>query len=65
MKIERRLFQIKDLFDEAGGVAPFVVVPGQYADEVVVDDFGELEVDDGGVRVADDVGGDDGFVGDG
>ena len=46
------------LADHLLGEAPFVVVPGHYLDERAVDDPGEVEVDDRGTRVADDVRGD-------
>ena len=56
---------IVDEVDEAAGVAPFVVVPGEYFDEVAggADDGGAEAVDDGGVWVADDVDGDEWFFG--
>jgi hypothetical protein len=38
--------------------APFVVVPGHHLDQRAVDDCGQLQIDDGGTWVADDVGGD-------
>ena len=43
--------------DQAAGVSPLVVVPGDNLD-LVVDDLGQAGIEDGGVLVADDVGGD-------
>jgi hypothetical protein len=46
------------LADHLLGEAPFVVVPGHHLDQRGVHDPGQLQVDDGGARVANDVGGD-------
>ena len=46
------------LADHLVGEAPFVVVPGHHLDQGGVHDPGQVEVDDGGARVANDVGGD-------
>src|SRR6202790_1014352 len=51
-------------FDEvaaAAGIAPLVVVPGQDFDAAVTDDFGVAGVDDGRVRIAFEIGGDEFF----
>src|SRR5439155_18400224 len=45
------------LADHLVGEAPFVVVPGHHLDQRAIDDPGQLEIDDGGTRVANDVGG--------
>src|SRR6266436_1098019 len=41
------------------GVAPLVVVPGQNFYAAVADDFGVFGIDDGGIRIALEVGGDE------
>jgi len=46
-------------------VAYFVVVPGHDFNEVTINDAGEAEIDDRGLRAADDVRGHQWFVGDG
>ena len=46
------------LADHLLGEAPFVVVPGHHLDQRGVHDPGQLQVDDGGARVANNVGGD-------
>ena len=46
------------LADHLLGEAPFVVVPGHHLDQRGVHDPGQLQVDDGGARVTNNVGGD-------
>src|SRR4029077_14974076 len=55
----RRLQHLLRQIDAAIGVAPLVVVPGEELDEGPVDHLGLLGVEDGGVRIGDDVTGDD------
>jgi hypothetical protein len=50
------------LSDHLVGEAPFVVVPGHHLDQRAVYDPRQLEVDDGGTWVADDVRGDQGIL---
>lgn len=45
--------------EDTAGVSPLVVVPGDELDEVVVEGDTGLGIEDGGVGVADHVGGDD------
>lgn len=54
-----------DLFDEAVGIAVFVVIPGHDFYHVAIDDAGKAQIDDGGFRTADDVGADERFIGNG
>ena len=44
---------------DAPRVAPLVVVPGNQLDEVLVQRDTSLSIEDGGSRVADEIGGDD------
>ena len=46
-----------------GGVTGFVVIPGHDFDKVVVEGDARLGVEDGGVAVAQEVGGNDGLIG--
>ena len=55
--------KLGDLGDQLGGaarVAPLVVVPARRLDQVAVDDLRPVGHEDAGVRVADDVAGDEG-----
>src|SRR5437879_11627457 len=45
------------------GVAPLVVVPGQNFDTALSDNFGAFSIDDGRIRIALEVGGDELFFG--
>lgn len=49
--------------EDTAGVAPLVVVPGDQLDEVVVEGDTGLDIEDGGVGVAEHVAGDDIVVG--
>ena len=49
--------------EDTAGVAPLVVVPADELDEVGVQGDTSLNVEDGGVGVAEHVGGDDSVVG--
>src|SRR5580704_7388344 len=62
MSLKTLLYEEEDEVFDAVGVAPLVVVP---ADDFagIADDFGQLGVDDGGERVALEVGADELFVG--
>src|SRR5580704_11788186 len=60
----RRLEFRSHEFDEiaaTAGIPPLVVVPGQNLDAAVADDFGVAGIDDRGVRVAFEIGGDEFF----
>lgn len=43
---------VNSKLDEAVGITPFVVVPGNNLDEIAVDDVGELKIDNAGVGIA-------------
>ena len=53
----------QDLPDHLVGVAPFVIVPAKDLDQVAVHHLGHAGVENGGMGIHDDIGGDDGIGG--
>lgn len=62
-EIAQRLFKLTDQVNDTAGVSPLVVVPGNELDEVLVEGNTCGSIEDAGVRIAVQVGGDKGVFG--
>src|ERR1035437_7445246 len=61
--LETLLDKEGDQVDDAAGVAPLVVVPGDHLQQVAIEHFGQLRIDDAAVGVAQHISGDHGVLG--
>src|SRR5712692_4806993 len=52
LSLQSLLRQESDQVDDAAGVSPLVVVPGDHLHQIAVHHLGESRVDDGAVRIA-------------